>query len=43
MLMKLEVLHTDGGTFERVRSEMAADPKNRYDHTRQLAKPEGKN
>jgi hypothetical protein len=32
-------LHMDGGTFERVRREMAADPLNRWDHTRQLAKP----
>lgn len=35
----LEVLHTDGGTFEKVRAEMATDPLNRWDHTRQLAKP----
>lgn len=32
--------HTDGGPFERVRREMAEDPDNRWDHTRQLAKPE---
>ena len=36
----LEELHTDGGTFEKVRAKMADDPNNRYDHTRQLAKPE---
>lgn len=35
----LEQMHTDGGIFEKVRREMAADPKNRWDHTRQLAKP----
>jgi hypothetical protein len=29
----------DGGTFERVRREMAADPENRWDHTRLIAKP----
>lgn len=32
-------LHEDGGTFEKVRREMAKDPLNRWDHTRQLAKP----
>lgn len=31
--------HTDGGTFEKVRREMAKDPLNRWDHTRQLDKP----
>jgi hypothetical protein len=35
----LEGLHTDGGTFERVRREMAKDPLNRWDHTRLLDKP----
>jgi hypothetical protein len=35
----LEEMHTDGGTFEKVRREMAEDPLNRWDHTRQLAKP----
>jgi hypothetical protein len=35
----LEDLHQDGGTFERVRRDMAARPDNLYDHTRQLAKP----
>jgi hypothetical protein len=29
----------EGGTFSKVRREMASDPENRYDHTRQLAKP----
>lgn len=38
----LSELHTDGGAFEKVRREMAEDPNNRWDHTRQLAKPEGK-
>ena len=28
--------HSDGGTFEKVRREMAKDPENRWDHTRQL-------
>jgi len=28
--------HTDGGTFEKVRREMAKDPTNRWDHTRLL-------
>jgi len=35
----LEEAHTDGGTFEKVRREMASDPLNRWDHTRQLGKP----
>lgn len=37
----LDELHLDGGAFEKVRREMAQDPNNRWDHTRQLAKPEG--
>ena len=32
----LKDLYTDTGAFERIRREMAADPENRYDHTRQL-------
>ena len=32
--------HTDGGTFEKVRREMSADPENRWDHTRLLTKKE---
>lgn len=32
----LDQSHTDGGAFEKVRREMASDPLNRYDHTRQL-------
>ena len=35
----LKELHDAGGTFERVRREMAKDPENRWDHTRQLTKP----
>lgn len=35
----LEQAHTDGGTFEKVRREMAQDPNNRWDHTRLLGKP----
>jgi len=35
----LQELHLDGGTFEKVRREMAEDPENRWDHTRQLTKP----
>ena len=30
----LEEAHSDGGTFEKVRREMAKDPLNRWDHTR---------
>ena len=37
----LTTLNTDGGTFEKVRREMAADPLNRWDHTRLLDKPNG--
>ena len=32
----LNELHLDGGTFEKVRREMAKDPENRWDHTRRL-------
>jgi hypothetical protein len=39
MRQALVELHTDGGAFEKVRRNMASDPLNRYDHTRQLAKP----
>jgi len=35
----LTELHMDGGVFEKVRREMAEDPLNRWDHTRQLTKP----
>ncbi len=34
----LNDLHLDGGTFDKVRREMASDPENRYDHTRLLTK-----
>jgi len=33
-------LHTAGGAFEKVRRKMAADPANRWDHTRFLPKQE---
>jgi len=36
----LEEAHTDGGTFEKVRREMAKDPLNRWDHTRQITRKE---
>lgn len=35
----LEEAHQPGGTFEKVRREMAKDPLNRWDHTRLLSKP----
>lgn len=28
--------NTDGGAIERIRREMASDPENRYNHTREL-------
>lgn len=31
--------NAEGGTFSKVRREMAEDPENRWDHTRLLAKP----
>lgn len=31
--------NAEGGTFSKVRREMASDPMNRYDHTKQLAAP----
>ena len=31
--------NAEGGTFERVRREMASDKENRWDHTRLLTKP----
>lgn len=37
----LNELHTDGGTFEKVRAKMAEDPNNRWDHTRLLPKAGG--
>lgn len=38
----LAELHTDGGTFEKVRAKMAEDPENRWDHTRLLNRPKEK-
>lgn len=38
----LAELHTDGGAFEKRRRDMADDPNNRYDHTRQLTFKGGK-
>jgi hypothetical protein len=35
----LDDLHTDGGTFEQVRRDMAERPGNVYDHTRALKGP----
>ena len=35
----LQELHADDGAFTKVRREMAEDPNNRYDHTKQLAAP----
>lgn len=35
----LEELHSEGNAFEKVRRQMAEDPNNRYDHTKQLAAP----
>src|SRR5260221_12341107 len=35
----LTELHLEGGTFAKVRREMAEDPLNRWDHTRLLTKP----
>jgi hypothetical protein len=32
----LKAMHSDGGALEKVRREMASDPENRWDHTRQL-------
>lgn len=32
----LKALNTDGGAIEKIRAEMASDPENRYNHTREL-------
>jgi len=32
-------MNAQGGAIDKVRREMAADPNNRWDHTRQLAPP----
>jgi hypothetical protein len=37
----LDRINKQGGAFEKIRREMAADPNNRWDHTKLLAKPEG--
>ena len=37
----LDRLNSEGGTFNKIRREMAADPLNRWDHTRLLPKPNG--
>jgi len=39
MRQALELLHQDDEAFGRIRAEMAKDPLNRYDHTRQLQAP----
>lgn len=38
----LDELNAEGGAFNKVRREMAKDPHNRYEHTRQLAAPKEK-
>lgn len=41
----LKDLHEDGNAFEKIRRDMAEDPENKWDHTRQLqfkGKSEGK-
>ena len=35
----LKELNAEGGAFNKVRRAMAADPENRYNHTKQLEKP----
>ncbi len=35
----LAELHLDDGAFAKIRREMAADPANRWDHSRQLKGP----
>lgn len=40
MRQALSALHMDDEVFGRIRAEMAKDPLNRYDHTRQLNKPQ---
>ena len=35
-------MNAEGGVFNKVRREMADDPLNRYDHTKQLPKPKEK-
>src|SRR5258708_3499014 len=38
----LEEMHLDGGTFEKVRREMAKDPLNPWHHTHQHPQPHDK-
>jgi hypothetical protein len=38
----LKTHNTEGGAIEKIRREMASDPENRWDHTRQLSKPQEK-
>lgn len=35
----LDEMNAEGGTFNKIRREMAKDPENRWDHTRQLKGP----
>ena len=35
----LQEANTDGGTFEKVRREMAKDAENKWDHTRAISGP----
>ena len=35
----MEEMNAEGGSINKVRREMASDPNNRWDHTKQLAKP----
>ncbi len=35
----LRDLYVEGGAFNKVRRDMASDPANRYNHTKQLEKP----
>ena len=32
----LKTMHSEGGALEKIRREMAEDPENRWDHSRQL-------
>ncbi len=36
----LDQQHAEGGTFNKVRRDMASDPLNRWNHTRLLDKPQ---
>jgi hypothetical protein len=38
----LKEMNLEGGTFNKIRRQMASDPENRYDHTKQLPKPKEK-